>query len=49
MRGASIAPALEDVLGVPVYDSVAVTLYHCLRMAGRDPRVLKGWGSLFSA
>jgi maleate isomerase len=49
MRGASIAPALEDVLGVPVYDSVAVTLYHCLRMAGRDPRVIKGWGSLFSA
>jgi maleate isomerase len=48
MRGAAIAAALEQELGVPVYDSVAVTLYQCLRMAGRDPRVIKGWGSLFS-
>ncbi len=49
MRGAAIAPALEAELGVPVYDSVAVTLYQCLRMAGRDPRAIEGWGSLFSA
>lgn len=49
MRGAAIAPVLEQKLGVPVYDSVAVTLYQCLRMAGCDPRALKDWGSLFSA
>jgi maleate isomerase len=49
MRGAAIAPALEVELGVPVYDSVAVTLYQCLRMTGRDPRAIRGWGSLFSA
>lgn len=49
MRAAAIAPVLEAELGVPVYDSVAVTLYQCLRMAGRDPRAIKGWGSLFSA
>jgi maleate isomerase len=49
MRGAAIAAALEQELGVPVYDSVAVTLYQCLRMARRDPRAIKGWGSLFSA
>lgn len=49
MRGAGLAPLLEAELGVPVLDSVAVTLYQCLRMAGRDPRAIKGWGSLFSA
>jgi maleate isomerase len=48
MRGAAIAAPLERELGVPVYDSVAVTLYQCLRMTGRDPRAIKGWGSLFS-
>jgi maleate isomerase len=48
MRGATIAPALEAELGVPVYDSVAVTLFQSLRIAGRDPRAVKGWGSLFS-
>jgi maleate isomerase len=49
MRGAAIAAALEQELGVPVYDSVAVTLYQSLRMAGRDPRAIRGWGSLFAA
>jgi maleate isomerase len=48
MRGAAVAPALEAELGVPVYDSVAVTLFQSLRMAGRDPRAVKGWGSVFS-
>ncbi|WP_407180931.1 aspartate/glutamate racemase family protein [Bradyrhizobium sp. STM 3562] len=49
MRGAAIVPALESELGVPVYDSVAVTLYQSLRLAGCDPRAIRGWGSLFSA
>jgi maleate isomerase len=47
MRGATVAPALEAELGVPVYDSVAVTLFQSLRMAGCDPRAVKGWGGLF--
>jgi maleate isomerase len=47
MRGAPLAPALEAELGVPIYDSVAVTLLECLRLAGRDPRVIQGWGSMF--
>jgi maleate isomerase len=49
MRGAGIAAALEAECGVPVYDSVAVTLFQSLRLAGYDPRVIRGWGSLFSA
>ena len=48
LRGAEVAAALEAELGVPVYDSVAVTLAECLRLAGRDPRVVSGWGSVFS-
>lgn len=48
MRGAAVAPSLEAELGVPVYDSVAVTLFQSLRLAGRDPRAVNGWGSLFS-
>jgi maleate isomerase len=48
MRGAHLAARLEAELGVPVYDSVAVTLLECLRLAGCDPRVIRGWGGLFS-
>jgi maleate isomerase len=48
MRGAGIAAALEAECGVPVYDSVAVTLFQSLRIAGCDPRVIRGWGSLFA-
>jgi maleate isomerase len=48
MRGAGIAAALEAECGAPVYDSVAVTLFQSLRIAGCDPRVIRGWGSLFA-
>lgn len=48
MRGAAIAAPLEAELGVPVYDSVAVTLFQSLRMAGQDPRTVEGWGGVFS-
>jgi len=35
-------------VGVPVLDSVAVTLWACLRAAGVDTTRVEGWGSLFS-
>jgi maleate isomerase len=47
MRGAALAAELEAELGVPVYDSVAVTLHESLRIAGCDPRAIRHWGSLF--
>ena len=47
MRGAAIAPALESELGLPVYDSVAVTLWQSLHAAGTDPRRVEGWGRVF--
>lgn len=47
LRGAALVPALEAELGVPVYDSIATTLWASLRAAGADPARVTGWGSLF--
>jgi maleate isomerase len=48
MRGAAIAPALEAELGIPVYDSIATTLWKSLRVAGVSPSRVRNWGSLFT-
>ncbi|WP_315837055.1 maleate cis-trans isomerase family protein [Bradyrhizobium prioriisuperbiae] len=48
MRGAGAAHRLEQQLGVPVFDSIAVTLWACLIAVGMDPRRIQGWGSLFT-
>jgi maleate isomerase len=47
MRGAAVAARLEAELGLPVYDSVAVTLAKCLGVAGVDPARVEGWGGVF--
>jgi maleate isomerase len=47
MNGAASAAQLEQELGIPVLDSVAVTLRACLVRAGADPGMIKGWGRLF--
>lgn len=47
LYGANIAAEIEESTGVPVLDSVAVTLWHALRLAGApllDPR----WGRLLT-
>jgi maleate isomerase len=49
MRGAGAAEPLERKLGVPVLDSIAVTLWACLTATGIDPSRIRGWGSLFSS
>src|SRR5579872_103576 len=48
MRGAKVAEPLERKLGIAVCDSIAVTLWACLIAAGVDPRVIRGWGSVFA-
>jgi maleate isomerase len=48
LRGAALAAPLEAELGVPIFDSVSVALWKSLRVAGIEPRLVKGWGSLFS-
>jgi maleate isomerase len=47
MRGAALAAGLERELGLPVYDSVATTVWASLKTAGVPPSAVKGWGSLF--
>ena len=49
MAGAAVAPRIEPEIGVPLYDSVSVTLWQSMRVAGADPRRVKGWGRLFEA
>jgi maleate isomerase len=47
MRAAPLAAALEAELGIPVYDSIAVTVWKSLLLAGADPRRVNAWGNLF--
>lgn len=47
LRGAPIVPALEAELGVPIYDTVATAVWKSLKVAGVDPRRVRGWGRLF--
>jgi maleate isomerase len=48
MRGAGAAARLEQKFGIPVLDSIAVTLWACLIATGSDPSRIQRWGSLFS-
>lgn len=48
LAGAGIVAELESKTGLPIYDSVAVTLWKSLRMAGFDTRRLARWGRLFA-
>ncbi len=47
MDGAAITAALERELDVLILDSVAVTLWRTMLLAGADPRILSGWGRVF--
>jgi maleate isomerase len=47
MRGAAVAARLEGELKVSIYDSVAVTLWKCLAVAGVDTARVRGWGGVF--
>lgn len=48
MDAAALAAPLEAELGVPVHDSVATTLWACLRAANRPTAPLAGWGGPFA-
>jgi len=45
--GARIAPKLEEELNIPVIDSISVTLWHMLHLAGADASRIRGWGRIF--
>jgi maleate isomerase len=48
LQGATVVDELERELGIPIYDSVALTAWKCLSMAGVDTTRVSGWGRLFS-
>lgn len=48
LKGSALAPVLERKLGIPVLDSISVTLWKCLVLAGRDPAELSRWGGPFA-
>ncbi|WP_442488063.1 maleate cis-trans isomerase family protein [Halomonas litopenaei] len=47
LRGAGIVEELERELGIPIYDSVSVTVWKSLLLAGQDTSAINGWGQLF--
>jgi maleate isomerase len=47
MAGAALAAELEQAHGIPVYDTVATTVWKCLKIAGVDANRVQGWGTLF--
>ena len=47
MRGAPLAKEVEAQYGIPIYDTVATTMWKSLKMAGVDTRRVKGWGRMF--
>ena len=47
MNAAAEVPKLEQELGIPVYDTVSIAVWKSLKVAGVDPRAVKGWGRLF--
>lgn len=49
MKGARVAARLESTLGVPILDSVAVTLWAALQRVGADTSPYRTWGRLFDA
>jgi maleate isomerase len=48
MRGAELAQELEAAHGIPIYDTVATTVWKSLAIAGIDTGRIKGWGTIFS-
>jgi maleate isomerase len=47
LDGAALAATLERELDIAVLDSVAVTLWRSLGLAGGDVRTLAQWGRIF--
>ena len=47
MRGARIAPELEKETGISIFDSTSASVWTGMRLAGDDPKRLRGWGRMF--
>ena len=49
LRGTRIAPLLEAELGLPILDSIAVTMWAALQVSGAPAVPYVNWGRLFQA
>jgi maleate isomerase len=47
LKGAPLVEALEEEVGIPIYDTVATAVWSSLRLARTNPTMVKGWGRLF--
>jgi maleate isomerase len=48
MRGAALVSELEAEFDIPIHDSVAVTVWKSLKLAGVDATRVQGWGRVFA-
>ena len=48
LHGARIVNALEQEIGIPIYDTVSTSVWKAMKQAGADPKRIKGWGRLFA-
>ena len=48
MRGAPLVSELEAEFDIPIHDSVALTVWKSLKLAGVDPTRVQGWGRVFA-
>lgn len=48
LRAAPMAERIESRLDIPLLDTVSTTVWGMLRAVGSDPKVIQGWGQLFS-
>jgi maleate isomerase len=47
LRAAPLVRSLEATYQIPIYDTISVTVWKALQLAGIDPSRVQGWGSLF--
>ena len=47
LKAAHLVPRLEEETGIRIFDTVSTVIWKQLRMAGVDPRQVRGWGRLF--
>ncbi len=47
LPSAPLVAALEQELGIPIYDTIATAVWKSLTLAGVDPGRVTGWGGLF--
>ena len=48
LRAAPLVEALEQTLGIPIFDTVSVAVWKSLRMAGIETERIAGWGRLMA-